>query len=170
MWENIGWALIPAGSKGGRPVSVSHPLAYIIPAKARNPGLGFLIVTLATSNDLNTRHAIQSMHLAIRDSQIAYRAYGESKALVEFAKLLPFSRFSPNHPKTPFYWETIHKGLSGVETGQLTPDRALDFIGQVIHYRVDEDLNKSCYKPKGLAKYLRGRKHWIEIDREGRIL
>ncbi|HID64417.1 MAG TPA: hypothetical protein EYP49_17000 [Anaerolineae bacterium] len=42
--------------------------------------------------------------------------------------------------------------------------------GEVIHYRVDEDLNKSCYKPKDLAKYLRGRKHWIEIDREGRIL
>ena len=42
--------------------------------------------------------------------------------------------------------------------------------GEVIHYRVDEDLNKSCYKPKDLAKYLRGRKHWIEIDREGGIL
>lgn len=140
MWENIGWALIPAGSKGGRPVSVSHPLAYIIPAEARNPGLGFLIVTLATSTDLNTRHAIQSMHLAIRDSQIAYRAYGESKALVEFTKLLPYSRFSPNHPKTLFYMEAIHKGLSGVETGQLTPDRALDFIVDRLKWEIGDEL------------------------------
>jgi inositol-phosphate transport system substrate-binding protein len=140
MWENIGWALIPAGSKGGKPVSVSHPLAYVIPAEARNPGLGFLIVTLATSTDLNTRHAIQSMHLAIRDSQIAYRAYAESKALVEFTKLLPFSRFSPNHPKTPFYWETIHKGLTGVETGQLTPDRALEFIVDRLKWEIGDEL------------------------------
>ena len=71
---------------------------------------------------------------------MAYRAYGESKALVEFAKLLPFSRFSPNHPKTPFYWETIHKGLSGVETGQLTPDRALDFIVDRLKGEIGDEL------------------------------
>lgn len=140
MWENIGWALIPAGSKGGRPVSVSHPLTYIIPAKAKNPRLGFLIATLATSNDLNTRHAIQSAHLAIRESQVAYRAYTESKALVKFAKLLPYSRFSPNHSKAPFYWETIHQGISGVETDQLTPDRALEFILERLKQELGDEL------------------------------
>ncbi len=140
LWENIGWAPIPAGFKGGRPVSVSHPLAYIIPARAENPGLGFLIVTLATSNDLNTRHAVQSAHLAVRDSQVAYRAYAESRALVEFTKLLPYSRFSPNHPKAPFYWEAIHKGLSGVETGQLIPKRALDFILNRLKGQIGDEL------------------------------
>lgn len=140
MWENIGWAPIPAGSKGGKPVSVSHPLAYIIPANSKRPRLGFLIVTLATSNDLNTRHALQSAHLGIRDSQVAYRAYAESKALVEFAKLHPYSRFSPNHPKAPFYWETIHKGLSGVETGYLSPDKALDFIVHRLKGEIGDEL------------------------------
>ncbi|MFQ6041838.1 MAG: hypothetical protein ACE5PV_13350 [Candidatus Poribacteria bacterium] len=42
--------------------------------------------------------------------------------------------------------------------------------GEVIHYRADENLNKSCHKPKDLEKYLSGRIHWIQVTRKGEIV
>ncbi len=42
--------------------------------------------------------------------------------------------------------------------------------GEVLHCQVDAGLNKTCFKPKNLARYLQSRRHWIELDREGRIL
>jgi hypothetical protein len=42
--------------------------------------------------------------------------------------------------------------------------------GEVIHYRIDENMNKSCHKPKDLEKYLMGRIHWIQVTRKGEII
>ena len=35
---------------------------------------------------------------------------------------------------------------------------------------IDEDMNKSCHKPKDLEKYLMGRIHWIQVTRKGEII
>ncbi|RLE33178.1 ABC transporter substrate-binding protein [Candidatus Acetothermia bacterium] len=134
LWENIGFAPIPAAEKGGKPVSVSHPLVHVITAASQHKELAFLIVTLASAVDLNTRHALQSGHLAIRRSQLSYAPYAADVFAKTVSELCaPFARFSPNHPKAPFYWEALFRdGIVPVEVGALSPEAALEnFIKRV---------------------------------------
>ncbi len=128
LWENIGFAPIPAAEKGGKPVSVSHPLVHLITAASQHKDLAFLIVTMASAVDLNTRHAISSGHLAIRKSQLSYPPYYADVFARKVSELCaPFARFSPNHPKAPFYWETLFRdGIVAVEVGALSPAEALE--------------------------------------------
>lgn len=128
LWENIGFAPIPAAEKGGKPVSVSHPLVHLITSASQHKELAFLIVTLASAVDLNTRHALESGHLAIRQSQLAFAPYAENLHAKTVSELCaPFARFSPNHPKAPFYWDVLFKdGIVPVEVGALTPEQALE--------------------------------------------
>lgn len=41
--------------------------------------------------------------------------------------------------------------------------------GEVVHCRLDQKTNTSCFKPKDLTRYLSSRDHWIELDHEGKI-
>ena len=42
--------------------------------------------------------------------------------------MLPRSTFMPNHPEFARYNGLIFKALQGVETGRLTPEKAVDFL------------------------------------------
>lgn len=142
LWENVGFAPIPAAKKGGKPISVSHPLVHLITAASQHKDLAFLIVTLASSVDLNTRHAIQSGHLAIRQSQLCYGPYADNRFAAMVSKLCaPFAHFSPNHPKAPFYWEALFKdAIVPVEVGALTPQKALDNFVRRMQGELGNDL------------------------------
>ena len=139
LFEKIGFAPIPAGEKGGQPVSVSHPLVYMITAvtsSADQPELhqelACELITHASSVELTTDHAVHSGHLAVRQAQLNYWRYAEN----EFAKRVseevsPYARFSPNHEKAPKYWEIIFKeGIVPVETGTMTPQAAVQHLEQ----------------------------------------
>ena len=128
-WKDIGWFPIPSSFKGGKPVSVSHPLVHLITKVSRHKDLAFLLVTLASSDDLNAKHAIGSGHLAIRQSEVDYGPYAKDKYAKLMTQVLRYTRFSPNHTKAPFYWETLFKGaISAVETGSVSPEGALNFF------------------------------------------
>jgi len=126
-WENIGWFPIPAAVKGGKPVSVSHPIVHFITKTSPHKDLAFLIVTLASSIDLNTKHALGSGHLAIRESQLAFAPYAKNEYVKTITGVLRYTRFAPNHAKAPFYWETLFEAIAGVETGEVSPEDALNF-------------------------------------------
>jgi len=126
-WKNIGWFPIPTAIKGEMPVSVSHPVVHLITKASTHKDLAFLIVTLASSIDLNTKHALGSGHLAVRESQLGYRPYVEAEYAKEITKILKFTHFCPNHSKAPFYWETLFEAIAGVETGEVGPEEALNF-------------------------------------------
>jgi inositol-phosphate transport system substrate-binding protein len=142
LWENVGFAPIPPVEKGGKPVSVSHPLVHVIPVASRHPDLAFLIVTLASAVDLNTDHAIGSGHLAIRQSQLSYEPYAADRRAKRVSELCaPFSHFSPNHPSAPFYWEALFQdAIVPVEVGALLPEAALDNLIQRLQGELRDEL------------------------------
>jgi len=41
--------------------------------------------------------------------------------------------------------------------------------GEVVHCRIDQKINASCFKPKDLDQYMSSRGHWVELDQEGNI-
>ena len=65
LFDNIGFGLIPAAETGGRPVTLTHPLAYMISSQSENPDLAFRLITAITSDEANTRHAVGSAHLGL---------------------------------------------------------------------------------------------------------
>jgi len=140
LWENLTWTLIPAGNEKGRPNQLGHPLAYMITAPSRHKELSALLITLASSVDLNTRHALEAAKLAIRRSQTAFPRFLESEYLAEAAKLVPHQIFSAGHPASGRYATALHEAVGAVETGALTPAQAVDLIIQRMRQAAGDDL------------------------------
>ena len=140
MFKNIGWFPIPSGIKGGKPISVSHPVVFLITKASRHPDLAMLIVTLASAVDLNTNHALGSGHLAVRESELAYAPYAKAKYTKEVSKILKYSHFAPNHEKAPFYAQTLFQAVSGVEAGAVAPEEALKFWIQRMKNELGDEL------------------------------
>ena len=128
LWDNVGFALFPAGEPGLPPVELSHPLVYMISADCKEPELAFRVLTEATSADLNSRHAVNSGHLAILLSQAGHPKYAESKFLQQTAYMVKYAVFQPNHPLFGTYDTILWTGLSAVMAGEVTPEEALDIV------------------------------------------
>lgn len=138
--KNIGWFPIPAGFKGGKPVSVSHPMQLTISAASLHKDLAFLLVTIYESNYLNAKHAVQSGHLAIRESELAYPIYSENKFLVEAAKISPISTMIPSMTGSGILQLTYFQFVAGVLSGTLKPERALDIFVNQMKLRLGDKL------------------------------
>ncbi|MCL0105983.1 hypothetical protein M1N60_01680, partial [Thermodesulfovibrionales bacterium] len=110
------------------PNQLGHPLAYMVTAVSQNKDLAALLITLASSVELNTNHALTGAKLAIRHSQVAFAPFAEAEFLSAAAGLLPYQIFSPAHPKTGAFLTIIHDAISGVQAGAMTPESALDFL------------------------------------------
>jgi inositol-phosphate transport system substrate-binding protein len=126
--ENMGFGLIPAAEKGGRPNTLSHPLVYVVTTQSKHPEIAFRLITIATYPDLNTIHAVESNHLGITRSQISHHDYAEAWFLRDTAYMLDYTTFLPNHPDFGVYDEIVFRALSAVEAGEVTPEEALDII------------------------------------------
>jgi len=128
FWKNVGYALVPAGEPGKKPVTLSHPLVYMISANSKYPEIAFLIITLASDPYLNALHAVKSSHLAIRYSEINHPEYQKDKFLSDVAYMLDYTTFLPNHVEWGKYDEVVWQAIGGVEAGDMTAQEALQFI------------------------------------------
>jgi inositol-phosphate transport system substrate-binding protein len=126
LWDNVGFTLVPAAQKGGKPVTLSHPLVYMVSANSKNPELAFRVIANATTPDLNSKHAVQSAHLAILKSQTNDPTYAKDKFLLATGYMLEYTTFIPNHPRFGQYDEVLYRLLSAVESGQMQPAQAAD--------------------------------------------
>ncbi len=129
--EVVGYALHPAARPGGKPVTLSHPLVYTITTQAKERGLdeiAFVLVTLVTLPTFNSKHAVQSAHLAITRSQVMETQYSEDWFLQDVAYMLEYTTFIPNHPDWGKYSRIVFNALRAVETGDMTPSEALNYM------------------------------------------
>lgn len=141
--EVLGFAPLPAGFKGGEPNTVGGPMTHTITAASRNKDLAFLLVMLASSLDLNTKHAVKVGQLAIRRSQISYGPYAEAKfqATLSRAGFLDYLKTSPTHEKTGSYIQVFFKGgIVPVMMGILTPEEALDSLLKQLKGELGDEL------------------------------
>jgi inositol-phosphate transport system substrate-binding protein len=126
LWDNVGFTLVPAAAKGGKPVTLSHPLVYMVTANSKNPELAFRVIANATTPELNSKHSVTSAHLAILKSQTTDPTYAKEKFLLQTGYMLDYTTFIPNHPKFGQYDEVLYRLLTAVEAGQMQPGQAAD--------------------------------------------
>ncbi len=141
--EVVGYALHPAAKPGGKPVTLSHPLVYTITTQARDRGLdklAFIMITLVSLPTFNSIHAVQSAHLAIARSQISETKYSEDWFLADVAYMLEYTTFIPNHPDWGKYSRVVFDALRAVETGDMTPQEALDFMVNELQSQIPDSV------------------------------
>jgi inositol-phosphate transport system substrate-binding protein len=127
LFENIGLALIPAMDTG-QPLTLTHPLAYLISAGSDNVDAAMALLAAITTPDANNRHAIDSFHLGILNAQIDSEAYQNNPAVSQAHYMLEYATFLPNHPGWSSWSNAYFTGIQAVESGDATPEEAVQLV------------------------------------------
>lgn len=129
LFENFDYALQPPARKGGRPITLSNPQAYMIAANSPNKELAVRLLAYTTVPDIYLRHAVASARPSILRSPIPFKDTDPYGAFVQdVSYMLVFTSFQPSHPELPKWQESFFRGVSAVISGELTPDRAVAVV------------------------------------------
>ena len=129
LFENVGYAPIPCMEGGiGRPITLTHPLVYMISSQSEHPDLALLLLAKTTVKELNTPYAVDSGHLGILKSQSDYEPYTSASFLSATLSLLEYTTFLPNSPYWSAWSEAYYLGIQAVESGDLTPEEAIEVV------------------------------------------
>ena len=139
FFEQFGWTAAPAGTEGGQPGSLTHPIVYVV-AAGEHQELAARVVGFASDADLNTDHAVTTTHLGIKRSQLDDPRYIEQWPLALSTSLLEITRYLPNHADFGALNQIIYEGLQGVETGQLSAEDAADFVIGEAEARIPDSI------------------------------
>lgn len=124
--DKVGFCLIPAVRKKGRPVTLSHPMVYMVNKRTLQPELVMRILTMVSDSKLNLRHALGSSHLAIRKSEMELPDYQADSFLVEATRILKYTRFAPTHPSYAAYSEQLFKAIARTQLDGISAASALE--------------------------------------------
>lgn len=139
FFEQFGWTAAPASEEGGQPGSLTHPIVYAV-ADGENAELAARVVGFASDANLNTEHAVTTTHIGIKKSQLEDPRYQEAWTLAEATPLLEVTKYLPNHGDFGALNQIIYEGLQGVETGQLSPEEAADYVITEAEARIPDSI------------------------------
>jgi len=140
MWDHFGFGLIPAAEKGGKPNTLTHPLAYMISSQCEHPDLALALIAKVTNYGPNTRHAIASTHLGVLKDQAEYKFYKTSRLLSETLYMLDYTTFLPNSPHWGPYSTITYEALAAVVSGDFTPEEAMEFVVDGLQRELGDDV------------------------------
>ena len=124
--DKVGFCLIPSARRKGRPVTLSHPMVYMVNKKTTDPELVMRILREVSDAKLNLRHALGSSHLAIRKAQLGLSEYQGDPFLVEATRMLRHTRFAPTHPYYAAYSEQLFKAIARTQLEGISASSALE--------------------------------------------
>ena len=140
QWANVGFMLIPAAEPGGEPTTLSHPLVYMVTESSENQELAFRLLAHASTPELNSRHSVESAHLAILTTQADDPTYAEDEFLTATSYMSDYTTFIPNHPDYGAYDEVIFRFLSAVQADEMSPEEATDAAIQELQAQLGDAL------------------------------
>ena len=144
LFDNVGYMLYPATRRGDDPLTLSHPMVYMISSQSvrpdHSPDLVFDIVTWASAPELVARHAVDSGHLAVRRAATQEPGYQADAFLQAVSYMLDYTTFSPNHEQESEYRAKLFAAISAVETGSMTPDTALTWLENELQTALGSEL------------------------------
>ena len=119
FFGKVTYGLIPSGGPGGKAVTLTHPLVYLISKRARGAEaeLAGRLITIVSEPRLNTLHAIASAHLGITRSQEKTALYADDRWTTEMTKLLKGAIALPNNVHFGRYDQIVWRGLTASWTG-----------------------------------------------------
>jgi inositol-phosphate transport system substrate-binding protein len=131
LFETTGFGPIPALASGtNEPTSLTHPLVYMV-SKDADAELALMVISKATTKELNTEYAVTSGHLGILTTQADYPPYTDSVFLSEIGAILEFTTFLPNSPFYSAWSEAYYLGITAAESGTSPADAVAIVVDQL---------------------------------------
>jgi len=141
LFENVGFAPIPANEEGtGEPTTLTHPLVYMVSSQSEHPDLALLLISKASTKELNTDYAVASGHLGVLKSQADYAPYTNAKFLSLTLPLLEYTTFLPNSPYWSAWSEAYYLGIQAVESGDLNPEEAVEVVVEQLQNELGDNV------------------------------
>lgn len=139
-FDKITWINAPAAEKGGKPANLSHPIVYVV-GDTPNKDLAAMLVALASQHVPNTAHAVGTNHTPINYGQAAMPEFQEKGwALIAGTPMLEYAQFMPNHTKIGQYNAITYQGVQAVETGEMSPADAAEFVVEELETELGDDV------------------------------
>ncbi|MGG5252660.1 sugar ABC transporter substrate-binding protein [Neobacillus sp. SM06] len=123
--EHFGMMLIPATSKGGKPVTLSHPFVYTVSSQTKYPQLVERLLELVADPNLQAEHDIKTAHLPVTKSAAEVPEFKADVTLGKVTYMTDYTTFLPNNEGFPKYSAAVFNAIQAVELGKKTPKDAL---------------------------------------------
>ncbi|NLD45552.1 MAG: extracellular solute-binding protein [Chloroflexi bacterium] len=145
LFEHVGYALQPAGRKGFKAGTLSHPLVYMITSEKASGSSGYYDLACAllaetSTAEMNTRHAVDSTHLGINKKQAEYEPYASNRLLSETLYMLNYNYYQPNHIMYGAYFDILWDNMVKAENGELKPDEAAKAAVELLKVELPNDV------------------------------
>jgi len=119
---------------------LSHPVVYVISSQSAHPDLALALIAKATTDEANTRHAINSTHLGILKSQADYEPFAQDIFLSNVLYMLDFTTFLPNSPNWGPYSTITFEALAAVQSGDLNAQEAVDLVVEGLQNELGDEI------------------------------
>ncbi|MCH7669277.1 MAG: extracellular solute-binding protein [Acidobacteria bacterium] len=142
LFDNVGFSAIPAQTNGtGNPITLTHPLVYMVSSASEHPDLAMLVIAKATTKELNTEYAVTSGHLGILNAQLTYEPFTSARMLSEVSSILQFTTFLPNSPFFSAWSEAYYLGIQAVSSGDVDAAGALEVVISQLENELGEGVD-----------------------------
>jgi inositol-phosphate transport system substrate-binding protein len=142
LLENVGLILFPSMNDEVGPITLTHPLSYMISSSSEHPEVALELIAAATTPEANNRHAIDSFHLGILNSQLETPEYADNEAISQAHYMLDHTTAIPNHPGwtawSNAWWTAVQSVVAGStaeEAVGLAIDQLTSELGDQITIR-----------------------------------
>ena len=139
LLDNIGLILFPA-MDSGVPVTLTHPLSYMIYSGSENPDVALALIAAITTPEANNRHAIDSFHLGILNAQVESEEYQNDPVLSSAHYMLDWTTNAPNTPLWSAWSNAYWAGIQAVHTGANTAEEAVDIMIAQVTNELGDDI------------------------------
>jgi len=93
--------------------------------------LALMVISKATTKELNTEYAVTSGHLGILTTQADYEPYTSAVFLSEIGQILEYTTFLPNSPFYSAWSEAYYLGIQAAESGTSPEDAVAIVVDQL---------------------------------------
>ncbi len=141
FYANNTFSLIPAGTKGGKPGSLSNPRVYFVSSKVDEKKMPYVqrIIELAMAPNLQMDHTVASGKLPVtKDAQNDPR-FKDNKFIQDVAYMLEYTGVRPPHLAYPDYRDMYKKGIESLMTKGNSPEQAYEFFYSNFKQTIGDD-------------------------------
>lgn len=126
LLENMGLMLFPSMNPDVGPITLTHPLAYMVSSNSQRADVAMELIAAVTTPEANNRHAIDSFHLGILNTQLQSPDYVDNKAISQAHYMLDHTSNIPNDPGWTAWSNAWWLAVQAAVSGQSTPVEAVD--------------------------------------------
>jgi inositol-phosphate transport system substrate-binding protein len=126
LLENEGLMLFPSMNADVGAITLTHPLAYMVSSSSEHADVAMALIAAVTTPDANNRHAIDSFHLGILNTQLESDAYTSNTAISQAHYMIDHTSNIPNDPGWAAWSNAWWTAVQAAVSDQSTPAEAVE--------------------------------------------